>query len=97
LHFCAAISPFVYGNDSAGSDGQLSTSIAACQNNAGYPNFFGTSAATPHVAGIAALILQANSAATPTEIGGNLDWGMVLGLALLSLQRLRQSRGVPAP
>ena len=51
-----------------GTNGLLSTTIAACQNDPSYPNFFGTSAATPHVASIAALMLQANSALTPTQI-----------------------------
>jgi hypothetical protein len=52
--------------------GLLSTSVAACQNNTSYPNFFGTSAATPHAAGIAALALQASPAATPAQIYGSL-------------------------
>jgi hypothetical protein len=51
-----------------GSDGLLNTTIASCQNNPSYPNFFGTSAATPHAASIAALMLQANPAVTPTQI-----------------------------
>ncbi len=51
----------------------VTTSNASCQNDANWPNFFGTSGATPHAAGIAALALQANTAATPTQIYGSLS------------------------
>jgi hypothetical protein len=51
-----------------GSNGLLSTTIPECQNNPSYPNFFGTSAATPHAAAIAALMMQSNGAMTPTQI-----------------------------
>jgi Subtilase family len=64
--------------------GQLNTSIAACQNSNAYPNFFGTSAATPHAAGIAALILQANPAATPAQIYS-------------AMQKTALAMGSPAP
>ena len=46
----------------------MSTSIPECQNNPAYPSFFGTSAATPHAASIAALMQQSNSHVTPTQI-----------------------------
>jgi hypothetical protein len=49
------------------------SSVSQCANNASYPNFFGTSAAAPHAAAIAALLLQADSALTPTQIYGAMQ------------------------
>jgi hypothetical protein len=49
------------------------STVAQCAFNAQYPNFRGTSAASPHAAAIAALMLQANSNLTPAQIYGALQ------------------------
>jgi subtilase family protein len=53
------------------------STVTQCLNNAGFPNFLGTSAAAPHVASIAALLLQAAPSLTPTQIYGLLQQSAV--------------------
>ena len=52
-------------SDSGATD---NSTVTACQNDAKYLNFFGTSAATPHAAAVAALARQAIPTLTPTQI-----------------------------
>ena len=54
-------------------DGRDTSTVAQCANNTSYPNFLGTSAAAPHAAAMAALMLQANSSLTPAQIYGALQ------------------------
>jgi subtilisin family serine protease len=62
------------GNDTflgftiAGTGFDDNSTVPQCANNANFPNFFGTSAAAPHAASIAVLMLQADPALTPAQI-----------------------------
>jgi plastocyanin len=91
------------------ANGLFTTSITQCQNNPSYPNFFGTSTATPHAAAAAALMLQANPTATPDQIYSalrnsasamgavpnlNAGYGFIQADAALAL--LGTGSGVPA-
>jgi subtilisin family serine protease len=63
--------------DIAGPDGGSDTflgyvlgggAIGSCSNSGSFPNFFGTSAATPHVAAVAALLLQQFPGINPSAL-----------------------------
>jgi len=60
--------------DVVGPDGGNNTFFGQQLNDGdNFPNFFGTSAAAPHVAAVAALILEAGSAQDPLQVYANLE------------------------
>lgn len=58
-------------------DGTNTTFFGSDSDGDGFPNFFGTSAAAPHAAAAAALMLEANSILSPQMVYDILEFGAV--------------------
>jgi Subtilase family/Dockerin type I domain len=54
-------------------DGTDNTVLGSDFEGNNHPNFFGTSAAAPHAAAVAALMLQANAAQTPAQLYAKME------------------------
>lgn len=68
-----SISPVIRNKpDVIGPDGGNTTFFGSDVEGDGFPNFFGTSAATPHVGALAALLLQAQPGLTPGQVYATL-------------------------
>lgn len=59
--------------DFVAPDGADNTFFGSDTDGDGFPNFAGTSAAAPHAAGVAALMLEENPALTPSQIYSSLE------------------------
>ena len=58
--------------------GEIDSTTPGCSNGADSWNFFGTSAAAPHAAGIAALMMQAYPTAQPADIYQAMEYSAIL-------------------
>ena len=81
--------------DIVAPDGVDTTFFGSDNDGTGFPNFFGTSAAVPHAAGVAALLLQAKPTLTPLQLYQRLentaiDMGRRVSITTVDLASFRQ-------
>jgi len=70
----ASPDPRQFKPEIVGPDGVDTTFFGSADTDGtGFPNFFGTSAAAPHAAGVAALLRQALPALTPAQVRNTLE------------------------